>query len=280
MPHSNDLRAADTHFAFGENWSSFAGQVNETSIADAERSLLKLLRCEELAGKRFLDIGCGSGLHALAACRLGVAVILGVDLDPVSVRTTQEMMGTHAPAEFACATEAVSVFDLDPARHGTFDVVYSWGVLHHTGDMYAAVAKAAAMVAPGGLFAFALYRRTSGVMDRFWTWEKRWYAGTSPRMQSMAQTVFVWIMRLGYRLRGGSFAAKAEGYSRQRGAEIMHDIHDWLGGYPYQVISPAEVAAEMRRLGFVEVRSFTRAPGYGLLGSGCDEYVYRKGNAA
>jgi 2-polyprenyl-6-hydroxyphenyl methylase/3-demethylubiquinone-9 3-methyltransferase len=276
MQHEKGLRDISSHFAFGENWASFAAQVDETSIRFSEESLLKLVTREELTGRKFLDIGCGSGLHAVAACRLGVASIMAIDLDPVSVQTTRELMNLHAPADFEWKAETTSVFDLDPARHGLFDVVYSWGVLHHTGDMYGAMAKAADMVAPGGLFAFALYRRTNPAMDRFWTWEKRWYTNTSQRMQTLAQNVFVAVMRAGYRLRGRSFATKAAEYSRQRGNEIAHDIHDWLGGYPYEVISPAEVATEMKRLGFVEVRSFTRPGGIGLLGSGCDEYVYRR----
>jgi 2-polyprenyl-6-hydroxyphenyl methylase/3-demethylubiquinone-9 3-methyltransferase len=65
-------------------------------------------------------------------------------------------------------------------------------------------------------------------------------------------------------------------YHSQRGMEFGHDVHDWMGGYPYESISAPEVEAFMRRIGFAHVRSFTSPLTIGLFGSGCDEYVYRR----
>lgn len=66
-----DLTEADQHFAFGENWKSFTHIIDEGCIAEAENGMRRLFPNGELAGARFLDIGCGSGLSSLAAARLG-----------------------------------------------------------------------------------------------------------------------------------------------------------------------------------------------------------------
>src|SRR5262245_43707281 len=135
MGNSSSLKDVSEHFAFGENWASYASLIDEDRVASAEQGLVRLLGAGGLAGKSFLDIGCGSGIHSLAALRLGAKSILATDLDPMSVATTQRTLSSHA-AGAAWACREVSVFSLDPAREGTFDIVYSWGVLHHTGAMY------------------------------------------------------------------------------------------------------------------------------------------------
>lgn len=145
-----DLTSVDTHFAFGKNWAAYAEKVTAAEIAEAERGLIRLLGSERLDGERFLDIGCGSGLHSLAALRLGAREVVAVDLDPDSVATTQALLDRHAPRGAVFRVEAVSVFDLRPEAMGTFDTVYSWGVLHHTGDMERAIRCAAAMVGTEG----------------------------------------------------------------------------------------------------------------------------------
>jgi 2-polyprenyl-6-hydroxyphenyl methylase/3-demethylubiquinone-9 3-methyltransferase len=112
-------------------------------------------------------------------------------------------------------------------------------------------------------------------MDRLWTAEKHWYARASENSQRRAQTLYISALRIAHAALGRNFDRHVSEY-QERGAEFTHDVHDWMGGYPYEVISPGEVSAEMKRLGFELIRSFTRAPGFGLFGSGCDEYVYRK----
>jgi SAM-dependent methyltransferase len=166
------------------------------------------------------------------------------------------------------------VFELSPETSGTFDIVYSWGVLHHTGAMHEALQRAAQMVAPGGYFAFALYHRTR--MCGFWRREKRWYAAASPRAQHAARAIYTALLRLRFALTGGDFRAHVANYQSQRGMEFGHDVHDWMGGYPYESISAPEVETLMRRIGFAHVRSFTSPLTIGLFGSGCDEYVYRR----
>ena len=144
--------AAEGHFAFGENWKSFVNVVDASRIARAEAGMRRLFPDGELRGARFLDIGCGSGLSSLAAARLGAAQVHGVDIDPASVEAARTLLGRYLQPEVWSARVA-SVLELDPARDGPFDVVYSWGVLHHTGAMWRAVEAPAGLVRPGGLLA-------------------------------------------------------------------------------------------------------------------------------
>lgn len=272
MP-ADDLKKAESHFAFGKNWSDYARTVGEPEIAEAVRGLERLVPARDLEGRSFLDIGCGSGLHALAAARLGVSRILALDIDADSVATTRDVLTRHE-VKIPWRAETVSVFDLSPATQGQFDVVYSWGVLHHTGAMWEAVAKASAMVTPGGLFIFALYRTTH--MDPFWVAEKCWYAKAPEPLQKLARGTFMGAFAAAYTLKGGNFRRYVEGYKSARGMSWSHDVHDWLGGYPYETALPHEVEALLRPLGFEKVREFARGKTVGLFGSGCDEFVYRR----
>jgi 2-polyprenyl-3-methyl-5-hydroxy-6-metoxy-1,4-benzoquinol methylase len=265
------LKDHSSHFAFGDNWASYARIVDEKRICEAESGLLRLVGRDCLRQRSFLDIGCGSGLHALVAARLGASQIFAIDIDPTSVETTRRLLDLHIPAADR-RVECRSVFDLTPNGLGLFDVVYSWGALHHTGAMHEAIERAARMVAPGGLFVFALYRRTR--LCRVWRREKQWYANASPRAQKIAQSVYLGLLRLQFLLTGRDFKTYLVDHKGSRGMDYRHDIHDWLGGYPYESISAEEVGSIMHRLGFRHVRSFTGPLRIGFFGSGCDEYVY------
>lgn len=272
MNYSRDPLPKGHRFAFGENWASYSQLVTQRQIDEAISALRRLLG-GDLSGKRFLDIGCGSGLHALAALRLGAVEVVAVDLDQKSVETARGMLETHAPGRAWRVLER-SVFDLDSSEVGNFDVVYSWGVLHHTGHMHRALRTAAKLVAPGGVFVFALYRRTH--LCWFWKLEKRWYSAAGPVGQAVARSIFVGLFRAVFPLvKRKSFHRHLEGYSGRRGMDFYHDVHDWLGGWPYESISSGGVEQFMGQIGMREVRRFarTRRP-IGLFGSGCDEYVY------
>jgi SAM-dependent methyltransferase len=275
MNDAVDLLQQEAHFAFGKNWASYANLVTEAEIADAVAGLRRLAG-GDLQGKRFLDIGCGSGLHALAALRLGANDVLAVDIDPDSVATTRRVLELHASGQPWRVTQK-SIFDTDAAAIGHFDVVYSWGVLHHTGDMYGALRRAAALVAPNGQFVFALYRHTR--LCWFWKREKRWYAKAGERAQRRARLMFTAAFRVIYPIaHRASFRSYVKSYAaRNRGMEFHHDVHDWMGGWPYESISPQQVEALMTELGLSRVRAFAR-PGtpLGLFGSGCDEFAYAR----
>lgn len=267
------LTQRTTHFDFGENWRSYSELVGEEEIAEAVRGVERLLPEGTLTGRSFLDIGSGSGLHSLAALRLGAERVVAIDLDEESVRTTSTLLSHWAQGD-PWSAQVQSVFDLDPAESGTFDVVYSWGVLHHTGAMWAAIRSAAQMVAPDGLLVIALYRRTR--LDRLWIREKRWYTSASTKSQARARRVYLALMSLIYRIRGASLDDYKSTYQSSRGMDFEHDVHDWMGGYPYETVAPDEVREFLEPLGFDSVMMPTFKLRTGLLGSGCDEFVLRR----
>jgi SAM-dependent methyltransferase len=270
---ARDLTGLESHFAFGENWSDFAARLGEERIARAADSLARLLPAEELAGRSFLDIGSGSGLSSLAALRLGARSVLALDIDPASVETTRRVLARHGPGADWTARTA-NVLEIGPAELGRFDVVHSWGVLHHTGDMWRAVERAAAFVGPGGLFALALYRKTPACGA--WRVAKRLYSASPGWLQAPPRWLFSGALLAALALRGRDPLAYVRDYRQRRGMSFRHDVHDWLGGYPYESAAPAEVLARAAKLGLAHRRSFLVAQSVGLFGSGCDEYVFAR----
>lgn len=273
---SNQLTDVREHFAFGKNWRGYAANISEAQIIEAERGLMRLVPVEELRNKTFLDIGCGSGIHSLAALRMGVRSVFAVDIDAECVDTTKALLDLYAPTQCYSA-DVVSVFDL-PSTLEKFDIVYSWGVLHHTGDLTRALQCAADMVAPGGILVIALYRRIW--LDWFWRLEKRWYRKASTRAQNLARKIYILAFRAGIIATGRNFKSYVNNYKSCRGMSFYHDVHDWLGGYPYESISADEVHQFLSMRGFSHVRSFVQKSRLhrhiGLFGSGCDEYVYKR----
>jgi 2-polyprenyl-3-methyl-5-hydroxy-6-metoxy-1,4-benzoquinol methylase len=268
---ARQLRQLDSHFAFGENWKAFVETLSEESIAEAVRSLARLLPADELRGRDFLDIGCGSGLSMLAALRLGARSVTGIDIDPNSVEAARALLLRHAASD-AWRADVASVFDYAPPGCATYDVVHSWGVLHHTGDMWPAVRKAAALVGPRGHLVLALYRKTS--LCGLWRVEKRIYSRSPKPVQAVIAAVYRGVYKLALMATGRKPAHYVRDYKSARGMSWTHDVHDWLGGYPYESVTPQEVRAALAELGFDQVRAFEKpAASGGLFGSHCDEFV-------
>ncbi|MBV9552878.1 MAG: class I SAM-dependent methyltransferase [Alphaproteobacteria bacterium] len=261
-------------FAFGQNWQSFVGTVTTEIVAEAEQGLLRLFPGGEIAGSRFLDIGSGSGLSAVAAGRLGAARVDAIDVDPASVAASEALLTKFAP-DAAWSVRCRSVLDLGDDGAGAYDIVYSWGVLHHTGAMWDALERAAAMVAPGGWLAVAFYRRTP--FCGMWRFEKRCYSHGGTWLQAAIRGVYKAFFCAGLVATGRNPRRYVAGYKSARGMDWHHDVHDWLGGYPYESTEPAEVIARLHALGFDPLRVFEHsAAALGLFGSHCDEYVARR----
>lgn len=171
--HADEL-ASGVRFAFGTNWAAFLSNFDESWIADAEASLRTSLGLDRFEGMRFLDIGSGSGLFSLAARRLG-AEVQSFDFDPESVACTQQLRARFDADDSAWRVEEASVLNASyMATLGTFDIVYSWGVLHHTGSMWQALRHTAERVAPKGRLYIAIYN-DQGRASRMWLWTKRAY---------------------------------------------------------------------------------------------------------
>lgn len=270
---AEDLTDASSHFSFGENWRKYLERVDEEAIGEAEAGLLRLLPREEVRGARFLDIGCGSGLHSLAALRLGASELLAIDIDEQSVAAARTLISRFSPGA-RVEIRTLSVFDASPHVLGRFDIVYSWGVLHHSGAMWEAVRRSAALVRPGGLFAIALYRRTPSC--RAWAVEKRLYARSPRPVQAAIRGVYIAALATRLALTGRNPFSYIRGYKSARGMDFFIDAHDWLGGYPYESASPEEILSHFSEMGFEPVVERPGAAGLGLFGTGCAEFTFRK----
>src|SRR6478672_3721344 len=91
--HQQEVKSGQ-RFEFGKNWKKFLSLLNEDKIKSAEQSLISYVG--DVKGKRFLDIGSGSGLFSLAARRLG-AIVYSFDYDPQSVACTRELKQRYFP---------------------------------------------------------------------------------------------------------------------------------------------------------------------------------------
>jgi 2-polyprenyl-6-hydroxyphenyl methylase/3-demethylubiquinone-9 3-methyltransferase len=273
--HASEI-ARGQRFEFGDNWASFLSVLDEDRIVAAERGLQRMLQTERLDGLRFLDIGSGSGLSSLAARRLG-ARVHSFDYDPQSVACTGELRRRYFAADDQWTVERGSALDAGYVSGlGLFDVVYSWGVLHHTGQMWDALANAVIPVSPGGKLFIAIYNDT-GTQSRRWHWIKRTYNGL-PRLArkpfAIAVTVPAELKGLvgaAARLRPGVYLRSWTDYRRRRGMNKWHDILDWVGGYPYEFATPDQIFDFYRARGF----SLTKMK-CGGVGLGCNEFVFER----
>ena len=261
--------AVDERFRFGENWSKFASRLNLTQVTAAEKSLQQLLDRESLNGMTFLDIGSGSGIVSLVASGMGASVT-SFDYDPDSVQTTDSIRDQAYRSDWRVLHG--SILDREFLNTlGSFDIVYAWGVLHHTGAMWTALDNAASLVGPGGTLVVALYRKTP--LCRAWKQEKKLYASAPFPIQAGIRAVYKAGFVLGLLAAGRNPVTYIRKYFNNRGMDWHTDVHDWLGGYPYESTSASDVRANLSRLGFAIVRSSERRPGFGLFGTGCDEFV-------
>lgn len=258
-------------FDFGQNWKEFSeNALGPGRYAQAQAHFAELMKGITLAGRTFLDIGFGQGLSLLCAARAG-AEIYGLDINPkcrdVFLRNCQQF----APDMQAQAHIAVGSV-LDPAPLGTvrdwasegFDVVHSWGVLHHTGSMWQAIDNAASLVRPGGRFVLAIYNRhwTSPA----WTVIKRTYVASPMPMQKVLNWLFVPIIYVAKLI-----ATRRNPLRMERGMDFYYNVVDWIGGYPYECASCEEIESHLAAMGFVADKFVST-----IVPIGCNEFVFRR----
>lgn len=259
-------------FDFGQNWSDFsAAAANPERAAQARSQFAALMEGVALPGRSFLDIGFGQGFSLLSARALGANVV-GCDINP----KCHEVIARNRPLfpgspEEPIALQVGSI--LDPAivealraraPAGGYDVVHSWGVLHHTGDMKTALRHAASLVRPGGHFVVAIYNRHWSSLP--WLAIKATYVH-SPRLVQKAMIAalypVIWLAKLAVTGKNPK--------STERGMDFFYDVIDWVGGYPYEYASIPEMQALCAPHGLELVRSIpARVP------TGCNEMVFRK----
>ncbi len=251
------------HFRFGENWSRFLRLLTEDRIVRAEDSLQEWLGATALHGVSFLDIGCGSGLFSLAARRLG-ARVRSFDADPLSVECASELRRSHFPDDPDWTVERGSILDLPFVTSlGHFDVVYSWGVLHHTGALRESLENAMIPLGDGGRLWLALYNDQGRITD-YWRAVKTVYnRGVGGRAAMLTLHIPYVAARVIVRAATGR-------WKLERGMSMWYDLKDWLGGYPFEVAGPADVIAffQDRGLRLDKARTVGRR-------NGCNEFLFR-----
>jgi len=261
-------------FEFGENWRKFLASIDASRIELACASLRSWLGVADLRGRRFLDAGCGSGLFSLAARRLGAEVV-SFDFDPASCACARELRARFGDGEAGWVVAEGSVLDERFLESlGTFDVVYSWGVLHHTGDMWRALERVSRRVGPNAQLFIALYNDQGGASRRWLTVKRAYNALPRPLRFLVLWPSFavLWGKTLALdTLRGQPRRSWREYARTSRGMSPWRDVVDWVGGLPFEVSRPEQVLEFLRTRGFDLVRLKTHGGGLG-----CNEFVFSR----
>ncbi len=232
-------------FQFGKNWLSYLAVVNEDRINEAATRLAALLG--DIKGKSFLDVGCGSGIQSLAALRLGASRVHSFDYDKQSVECSREMKRRFAPGS-PWSIEQGSALDEHYLRSlGQFDIVYSWGVLHHTGDMWKALELVT--VPAKEQLAICIYD-DQGIISRGWRSLKKLYVRHRLARPIVIAVSFVTIWGPKILLLPHRAVLDWQNWKRKRGMSAWHDVIDWAGGYPYEFAGKDEVVQFFSHRGF------------------------------
>lgn len=253
-------------FRFGQNWKDYAlNALDERKQAQAQQALAALLQQDDLSGQTFMDIGCGSGLHAVSAALLGADEVYALDADADCIEVTQHTISRFARDSRCIHVQQASVLDRSAmAALPQTDIAYSWGVLHHTGRMYEAIKVASERVKPGGLYVIAIYNKH--VTSPVWRVIKRLYNRAPNIVRRLMYVFFYGVIYV------AKWAATRQNpLNKERGMDFGYDVVDWIGGYPYEYASIDEIVRYVTDLGFQVERVIPAQ-----VGTGCNEFVFRK----
>jgi len=268
MSHADEL-ADGNRFGFGANWQKYLNEIDEQAVNQAMQHLTDQLDVDDLKGKKFIDLGSGSGLFSLAAYKLG-ANVYSLDYDPQSVDATRSLKNkSFVGDERQWVVEEGSALDKNYLLSlGKFDVVYSWGVLHHTGSMWQAISNASNMVTPNGFLFISIYN-DQGYISKYWLSIKKLYNN------NLLLKIFVIILHSPYLYALRRLARLVRRVPLERGMSLWYDMFDWLGGLPFEVAKPEQIFDFLHDRGF-QLEKLTTVRNR----SGCNEFVMKKVNFA
>ncbi|MCK4401029.1 GT4 family glycosyltransferase PelF [bacterium] len=248
-------------FSFGENWLRYIKTFNKENLREARLSLQELLGIKTLKGKSFIDIGCGSGIFSLAAIDMNAQKVISLDNDQKSVESCNIIKRRNDAKHWFILNG--SILDKDFFNNlGKEDIVYAWGVLHHTGNMWKAIDSSAKLVKKEGLFALAIYNRhwASG----FWLKFKKLYNSRGKVIQKI-MVLSIFLPRVLTRL-----MKLKHPFREKRGMSIYYDAIDWAGGFPYEYADFDEIVSFLKKRGFILIN------GIQTKSMGCNQFVFKR----
>lgn len=266
------------HFSFGKNWQQFLKKVTPERIEEAKKSLSDFLGEETIKDKTFIDIGCGSGLFSLAAVLLGSKNVVSIDIDDFSLECATYLKKEFAPQASWNIIKSSALDEKLLLSLGQFDIVYSWGVLHHTGDMYRAFNNAMSLVRPSGLLFLAIYNKFSisdGIMQsifvgtsNFWLKIKYLYnKGGFSTKKIIIVLYYIYYLLISILTLNNPFKRNKK---LRRAMDFHINVIDWLGGYPYEYATSDELIKYFAKSGFfcVNIQSARTL--------GCHQILFRR----
>ncbi len=257
-------------FGFGANWQRFLAKLDESAVEQAVRSFREFTKIESLRGESFLDVGCGSGLSSLVAIRLGADRVVSVDIDSNSVRCTEELRRRESQAQDRWTVRTGSALDRDFLESlGRFSYVYSFGVLHHTGQMWNAIENVVTTnVAPSGKFHIAIYNEHK--TSERWLSIKRWCNRWPHTFRPIFKASYITLLLGKMSLTGRSPIRFVREYDQHRGMNFFRDVDDWIAGLPYEYCSSEALTNFMAQSDYVLERIRTTNS------CGCNEFLYHQ----
>jgi 2-polyprenyl-6-hydroxyphenyl methylase/3-demethylubiquinone-9 3-methyltransferase len=262
-------------FSFGKNWNLFLKNLNDEKINIAKDSLIKFTKLKNFKEKTFIDFGCGSGLFSLCAVLLGAKKVISVDIDDNSLNCAKYLRKKYGISKKVWEIKKGSALDEKFIKGlGKFDIVYSWGVLHHTGEMWSALKNITFLVKKSGLLYIAIYNNFKGFPFYSSTWIKikNFYSSSNIFIRKIIEIPYIFLIFFGLLFNGINPISYMKNYSKNslRGMSFYRDIVDWLGGYPYEYASVEEIKKFYEKLNFklINLNKTNR--------EGCNEFLLKK----
>jgi 2-polyprenyl-3-methyl-5-hydroxy-6-metoxy-1,4-benzoquinol methylase len=266
---------------FGKNFEkNLLNRFNEENLAASKSFLSHYLDLKDLAGKTFLDAGCGSGVFSIAAYQMG-ADVTAFDIEEDALKNLEilknrfQVDSNHIKSFYSDILDENNLTSL-----GQFDLVMCWGVAHHTGNLWQAINNISKCVKLNGLIHLGIYNTADNFgfypdgrfgTSRFWKKVKRFYSNRATWFQNIID-FFAFLGIFFIYLFSFNNPIKKLKENERRGMSWQSDLKDWLIGHPYEYATPEEVFNFMKERGFVLTKLKTNN---GLL---TNNYVFKKIN--